>query len=143
MDVLKNIILFIFSIAVMAFLLALTRSNNTTFGAYQPRVVGTWAEIWGKEGWESNVDYIDTIVVDKDDHGELLMYCTNKPNYSYDQISFDGKHFNFRMENTSGDDEDPFYVNYWMAFESNPNKLEGESRNTRNDHNFVRMLRIE
>jgi len=117
--------------------------DDVNCAAYEPKITGTWAEIWGKEGWDSNVDYIDTVVVDIDNQGNFFMFCTNKPHYDYDKISFDGKNFNFRMENSNGDEADRFYVNYWMHFSESEDKLVGESKNSREDHNYVRMLRIE
>ena len=142
MSLIREKIFLITGLFIFPGMMALSLSFRTPVGAYEPKIVGTWAEIWGREGWEANVDYVDTVVVELDLEGKFQMHCTNKPNYVYDKISFDGKHFNFRMENSSGDD-DPFYVNYWMIMDKNPDELTGESKNTREDHNFVRLLRVK
>ena len=136
------ILIILISLGAVNIFVAAAKSDAKHYGAYEPEVIGTWAEMWGKEGWDSNVNYIDTIHVRKDEKDRYYMYCTTKNYFRYDEVSYDGNTFKFRMSYSSSMNSD-FNVRYIMRFVDDPNVLEGESLNSRDDHNFVRMIRVK
>ncbi len=67
-------------------------------------IEGTWKEYWGAPG---ELSYNDTFVVKKRDSSYSIS-CTNRDNYEFSKIIFDGEIFSFEILNTIGNDKLPY-----------------------------------
>ena len=54
----------------------------------------------------------------------------------------DGNYFKFRMSYNAEMDSD-FYVDYKMRLNKDSNQMEGHSINSRDNQNFVRLVRVK
>lgn len=104
------------------------------------KLIGEWKEYWGV-GQETGVDYNDTIKIQLTSDNEIILKCTNKQNFLFDKILFDGNELSFRMENTSIPDK-KFYVYYKLKLSKDRKWMEGPISNSRNQTNYVKWKKI-
>lgn len=123
------------SIIIVASILLFSCSSDP-----KKKLVGVWKEHWGI-GQETDVTYNDTIKIQLATDGEIILRCTNRSNYVYDKILFDGMELSFIKENTI-DPNEKFYVYYKMKLSDNGNWMEGPISNSRKATNYVKWKKI-
>lgn len=67
-------------------------------------IEGTWKEFWGAPG---ELSYNDIFVITKKD-STYTISCTNRDNYEFSKIIFDGEVLSFEILNTIGNDKLPY-----------------------------------
>lgn len=140
----KNTILFL-SIAMILFSACSSSKKATSSTTTYKDISGLYAEYWlenANNNESSDVDYVDTVKIVYKSNSNTLVSCTNRSDYKYDQISYDGKVLKFRMDNTNHSD-DHFYINYTMQVDPSTSKLKGQIINMKNDKVLVDLELIK
>ncbi len=125
-----------FAIIILTSVLLLSCNNNP-----KEKLVGEWKEYWGV-GQETNVDYNDISKIQLTTDNEIILKCTDRDNYLFDKILFDGNELSFRKENTI-DPNEKFYVYYKLKLSKDGKWLEGPINNSRNETNYVKWEKIK
>jgi hypothetical protein len=94
-------------------------------------IIGIWTEHWGKDSHEpeTDVNYVDTLKIDINGNGEIIIICINNSNYIYSNIICNETHLSFQMENKV-DPEEKFIIQYSLVL-TKKNIYKGEIINSR------------
>lgn len=99
-------------------------SERGTFDA--DRVVGTWVETWGEPG-NSDVDYHDVYELRVENH-RLVITCPEKPMYTFERVTFDGKRLFVRLENSG------VVIKYALDYERAVRRFRGSAATSRGNN---------
>jgi hypothetical protein len=129
----------LYSITILTLSACISSKNLSTSSSTKKDISGLYAEYWlenVKNNEISNVNYVDTVKITYKSSDKILVSCTNREDYKYDLISYDGKVLKFRMDNTNHNN-DHFYIYYTMQVDPSASKLKGEITNIDNDKVYV------
>jgi hypothetical protein len=133
----RNLYLLFTIILVITACRSINKTPNNNSKEKKLEIEGIWTEHWEQDTSETNVDYVDTLKIQKK-HDKLLIKCINDNSYIYFDIEFKDEELKFTLENIIHKKE-RFFVYYTLKLSPERNLLKGEIKNSRGETNNVEL----